>query len=164
MAEVPLTEIEIRLRGIPGETEKSPAVDLIASATRKYRHKPFGEMMKKLASTVKTALKLIGEDTSNWNRKWALAAKVFSELWSGHAPSEIRDVMVDYGVKALKLDRKVAEVIVDAVIVEFSSIARERGVWASRMYRGAAVAAGGAPAPARPPARPGAGGLGTQTA
>jgi len=160
MAEVPLTDVEIRLHNIPGETEKSPAVDVVASAMRKYRHKPFGEMIKKLATVVKTALKAINEDTSNWNRKWALAAKVFSELWSGHTPSEIRDVMIDYGVKTLKLDRRVAEIIVDAVIFEFPSIARERGVWAARMYRGAPTAAGGAPAPARP----GAGGLGTQTA
>jgi len=151
MAEVPPAEIEIRIRGIPGETEKSPAIDVIASATRKYRHMPFGSLMKRLAEVVKTALK---GDTTNWNRKWALATKTFSELWSGHPPSDVKPVMIAYGIRELKLDAATATAIVDAVIREFPSIARERGVWASRMYRGA-PAAGGAGAPA--------GGLGTQT-
>jgi len=134
MAEVPPTEIEIRLRGIPGESDKSPAVDVIASATRKYAHRPFGTISKKIAAAIKAAL---NGDTSNWNRKWALATKTFSELWNGHNPENVKAVMVEYGVRELKLPADVARKIVDAVINVFPDIAAERGIWASKSYKGA---------------------------
>jgi len=150
-----MPKIQLSITDLEEESQKSPAVDVVASATRKSIHRPFGQMMKALANVVKTAL---GGDTSNWNRKWTLATKTFSELWSGKNPVDVRPVMIAMGTRELKLDAKTAISVVDAVINNFGSIASQEGVWASKQYRGrAGISAPSAGAGA------GGGGLGTAT-
>lgn len=70
------------------------AVDVVASTELKERHKPYGEMIRRLAEVIRRELK---PRRGEWQKVWSVATKVFGYLYRGYSVNEVRGIATALG-------------------------------------------------------------------
>jgi len=81
---MPVRRIEVE------PTDYKEAVDVVASATMKEAHKPFGEYAKKIANVLRAYFRI---PKGHWQAYWTVATRCFTLAYGGHG----EDVVVALG-------------------------------------------------------------------